>query len=296
VANQYQQFINWAGSQYGADGGVLNNIARLESGYRPHVTNNWDSNAAAGHPSTGMFQYVPATFRSYAQQAKAANPGAWRGLGGFNINNWKQQALATAWAVKNGHGSAWATYDRALKGGGGGGTSFTLPGQGRWVGGPDQKKVARIESLWGDDPTLAGLKAQKYMDANQAKWVEGPSTTVRIPGGGAPVRGGYQNRFHTLANNFGLQWDSNAPWYQNPQQGGGTHADGSYHYTGHASDWGLAKNSMAQLMQVARWARQHRGQISELFFNPLGWGIKNGRVVKGLTAAGHDDHLHLAFR
>lgn len=37
-----------------------------ESTFNPNAINNWDSNAAAGDPSRGLFQTIGATFRSYA--------------------------------------------------------------------------------------------------------------------------------------------------------------------------------------------------------------------------------------
>lgn len=38
----------------------------VESGGNPNVTNNWDSNAKAGHASTGLMQTIPSTFAAYA--------------------------------------------------------------------------------------------------------------------------------------------------------------------------------------------------------------------------------------
>ncbi len=37
---------------------------RHESGGNPNAINNWDSNAAAGHPSQGLMQTIPSTFRA----------------------------------------------------------------------------------------------------------------------------------------------------------------------------------------------------------------------------------------
>lgn len=45
---------------------AVNTIVTRESGWNPNVTNNWDSNARAGHPSTGLMQTIPSTFRQYA--------------------------------------------------------------------------------------------------------------------------------------------------------------------------------------------------------------------------------------
>jgi len=40
--------------------------AYQESGFNPNAQNNWDSNAAAGHPSKGLFQTIDSTFSSNA--------------------------------------------------------------------------------------------------------------------------------------------------------------------------------------------------------------------------------------
>jgi SLT domain-containing protein len=43
----------------------LNLIIQHESGGNPNAINNWDSNAAAGHPSQGLMQTIPGTFAQY---------------------------------------------------------------------------------------------------------------------------------------------------------------------------------------------------------------------------------------
>jgi hypothetical protein len=110
---QIKSFIKTAAKAYGADPGVLSKIAKLESGFNWNSVNNWDSNAQKGTPSKGMFQFIEPTFKSYAKDAKAANPKAWEGLGKLDWMDWRQQALTTAWAIENGHGQAWATFNRA---------------------------------------------------------------------------------------------------------------------------------------------------------------------------------------
>ena len=40
-------------------------VAQMESGFNPTVVNNWDSNAAAGHPSAGLMQFIQPTFAAY---------------------------------------------------------------------------------------------------------------------------------------------------------------------------------------------------------------------------------------
>jgi WXG100 family type VII secretion target len=44
----------------------INMIIQHESSGNPHAQNNWDSNAAAGHPSKGLMQTIDSTFNSYA--------------------------------------------------------------------------------------------------------------------------------------------------------------------------------------------------------------------------------------
>lgn len=110
---EVKDFIGKAAEAYGADPKVLSEIARRESNFKPDAVNNWDSNAKKGTPSKGMFQFIEPTFNSMAPKAKAANPKAWEGLGPLNWMDWRQQALTTAWAIKNGQGSHWATYAAA---------------------------------------------------------------------------------------------------------------------------------------------------------------------------------------
>lgn len=50
----------------GSWAGPLATIAMHESGGNPNAINNWDSNAAAGIPSQGLFQTIPPTFAAYS--------------------------------------------------------------------------------------------------------------------------------------------------------------------------------------------------------------------------------------
>lgn len=109
-----RDMIAYAADQYGADRGLLDSVARLESGYRTNVQNNWDSNAKAGIPSYGLFQFVQPTFASFAREAAKAKPGLWaRYNGNFDYRDPRQQALAAAWGFANGKASHWSTSDRA---------------------------------------------------------------------------------------------------------------------------------------------------------------------------------------
>jgi hypothetical protein len=51
----------------------LNLIIQHESTGNPNATNNWDSNAAAGHPSQGLMQEIPSVFQSNAMPGYNSN-------------------------------------------------------------------------------------------------------------------------------------------------------------------------------------------------------------------------------
>jgi TP901 family phage tail tape measure protein len=72
---------------------------------------------------------------------------------------------------------------------------------------------------------------------------------------------------------------------------GGKHVAGSYHYKGDAVD--LA-GTPAQMMAFAKKAMAEFGpKLVELFYDPLGKYVKNGRTVAG-AIGGHSDHVHIA--
>lgn len=108
-----------------------------------------------------------------------------------------------------------------------------------------------------------------------------------IPGGG-PDGGSYRDILSFAQNQFGLRIDGSN------QTTGGRHAAGSYHYSGRAVDFGDAKNSPEQLRRLARWARANRSRIKEFFYDPLGWYIKDGKIIRG-SIGGHGDHVHIAM-
>jgi phage-related protein len=53
--------------------GPLSVLIGRESGGNPNAINNWDSNAAAGHPSQGLMQTIPSTFMAYHQPGTSFN-------------------------------------------------------------------------------------------------------------------------------------------------------------------------------------------------------------------------------
>lgn len=106
-----QAIIQQAAGAYGANASGLLAVANAESSFNPTVSNNWDSNALAGTPSKGLFQFIESTFNSMSTQAMSANPSAWTGVN----RTWMDpmaQALTAAWAFTHGQGSHWATASR----------------------------------------------------------------------------------------------------------------------------------------------------------------------------------------
>lgn len=91
-----------------------------------------------------------------------------------------------------------------------------------------------------------------------------------------------------IGSQFGLRIDGSN------QTTGGRHAPGSYHYAGRAVDFGDAKNSPEKLRALAAWARKNAPRIKEFFYDPLGWYIKDGKIIKG-SIGGHGDHVHIAM-
>lgn len=68
---------------------VLHRIAQ-ESNGSPTVTNNWDSNAKAGHPSTGLLQYIQPTFDHWLPKGftNDIHNGSSQIAAMFNDSNW----------------------------------------------------------------------------------------------------------------------------------------------------------------------------------------------------------------
>jgi TP901 family phage tail tape measure protein len=76
---------------------------------------------------------------------------------------------------------------------------------------------------------------------------------------------------------------------------GGQHAPGSYHYLGRAFDASNGENTPQErayaIAAAGKWGRH----ILELFYDPLGWYIKNGQKISG-AIGDHSDHVHTAMQ
>mgnify|MGYP002797477599 CR=1 FL=1 len=89
----------------GQIGKLLRQI-QTESGGSETVVNHWDSNAAAGHPSQGLLQFIPSTFNTWAVgKYRDINKGFDQILAAINCLNHGGEG---GWGnIGNGHG--WAT-------------------------------------------------------------------------------------------------------------------------------------------------------------------------------------------
>lgn len=76
---------------------------------------------------------------------------------------------------------------------------------------------------------------------------------------------------------------------------GGTHAPGSYHYMGRAFDASNGTNTPEERAYFLDAASRWGSKILELFYDPIGWYIKNGSKVPG-AIGGHSDHVHTAMQ
>ncbi len=247
----YEQLFKQAGSAYGTDPGLLLNMGRLESGLRPDAANNWDSNATKGTPSKGLMQFIEPTFSGYARHAKEANPAAWAGVPMQWLNP-KAQALAASWAIANGHGSAWTTYDRAKAAAGNrSGSDRRISGGGMNAGPTAPVAVAQPQS--SNNAALAFvLQGSPYegmsMPQPSAPRALGSRTESPIS---APATS-YRQIQRLGQKLFGLHNDPG-----DHQTTGGSHTQGSEHYEGRAVDFGSARNTPAQLRAWYNYAKSH---------------------------------------
>lgn len=206
-----------------------------------------------------------------------------------------------------------ASYIRKLTAAlGGGGAELNAPiGLGAEMPGlpsADDPVAARLAGLGAARAGLAGEDPDT--DAARAGGLRERTASLRAARMAAmpePAGGGHDGHAHApsapgaapgmsgqeiaawAAKNFGLKATSiNRP--------GAITASGnvSNHAKGRAVDFGDAPNSPAQLRAIAAWARKNAPRIRELYFDPLGWYIKNGKIIKG-SIGGHSDHVHIAM-
>lgn len=180
-------------------------------------------------------------------------------------------------------------------------TSASLAGAD--VGMPSAQAAALRTTFRSSSPTLRNLIER----AIEQRSIASTSTTSSpTPSGGgaaaasdvAGAASGPGNSYRSLwtfLEGFGARLDNpDIDDLDNRQTIGGSHTRQSNHYAKRAIDLGDAKNDMTTMRRIAAYARRNPQHFAELYFNKLGWGIKNGRIIKGLKVDGHDDHMHLA--
>lgn len=96
IAAQIQARISYWSQQYGLDPSWLLRVGKCESEYNPSAVNR-HYYAGGGNP-TGVFQYLPDTWRGFSAEA---------GLAGASIWDYEAQAHVTAWAFSRGHSGDW---------------------------------------------------------------------------------------------------------------------------------------------------------------------------------------------
>lgn len=270
LANNYQQSFEKYGQAFGVSPQVLSNIAALESSYNPTAINLWDSNAAKGTPSYGMMQFIEPTFESFYPQAAAARPDLFRELGAKNWKDPQQQIATTAWALSQGLGGHWATYDKASKGTVSPSQGFSAPS------GVDPRGLAyaRLKALRGGagEPLLKKIGLAQQMIGQQTGLPQASGGDLSVFGEGG--RESYKPLFNHLQGKFGIRLDPGTG-----QTTGGRHVADSLHYDGRAFDIGSALNA-AQLPSIWDYLTKNRGRfgITELLWEDRGTGNEHIHV------------------
>ena len=298
--HSYSSLLNEAGSKYGVDPNFLYHVMMAESGGNPH----------AGSPAgaQGLFQFMPSTargmgitntfdprqsafgaakmFSKYIDTYKGdlrkvlaaynAGPGAVSRYGGIPPYAETRGYISKILGGYNGtgrinHGSIGIPSDNPTP----------VPGQ------VDQKRLLNITTAWARNPEMQQLLIGKELAKASMPVVAQPVQPDNKFLGGTHIGPNW------FENRFGLKrssGDHDAP---------GVHVAGSYHYR--RTPWGVAaydygdvSNNTNKFIQYANYAKQHPNSFKEFFYDPLGWYIKDGKIVKG-SIGGHGDHLHVAY-
>lgn len=106
-----------------------------ESGGSETVTNNWDSNAAAGHPSTGLLQYIQSTFEKWCVDGHTdIHKGFDQLLAMFNDSNWLADiSVSGGWGPTGHKRMSKAKNDGTAKTTNGWGWPFPSVGEGTFM-------------------------------------------------------------------------------------------------------------------------------------------------------------------
>lgn len=207
----------------------------------------------------------------------------------IDFYDWLGRAHQNAWGMRN--------VSVSKVGGGGGILGFlghALGSLGGLAGGLLSKGAGFLLNMLPGVGSLPDwLKgAGKWALGKAGSWIKNKVGGILGFGGGGVGKGmaGSIQDAIKFASGFGFGMPSLS------QLTGGQHAPGSYHYMGRAADFGFAGHSMAQMRSLFfALVSRYGSNIKELFFDPIGWYIKNGSKVSG-SIGGHGDHIHLALR
>lgn len=109
---------------------------------------------------------------------------------------------------------------------------------------------------------------------------------------------GIDSSLANLANQYGLTLQSGyrsvaqqAELYKHRSAPGSVAAPGSSLHNAHRA---IDVAPDAAAMRLIEYAKTHPWQFQELFYDPLGWSIKNGKIVNW-TIGGHTNHVHIGI-
>lgn len=120
-----------------AEVSTIKDVIKHESNGSETIVNNWDSNAAAGHPSKGLLQFIEPTFKAYAIEGYTdILKGFNQLLAMFNDSNWKSDVHTGGWGPTGSKRYDKLPVDIVPSGTGGGwGSPFPSAGHGSFSGG-----------------------------------------------------------------------------------------------------------------------------------------------------------------
>ncbi|MBF7131089.1 phage tail protein [Pediococcus pentosaceus] len=120
-----------------AEVSTIKDVIRHESNGSETIVNNWDSNAAAGHPSKGLLQFIEPTFKAYAIEGYTdILKGFDQLLAMFNDSNWNSDVHTGGWGPTGSKRYDKLPVDIVPSGTGGGwGSPFPSAGHGSFSGG-----------------------------------------------------------------------------------------------------------------------------------------------------------------
>ncbi len=156
----------------------------------------------------------------------------------------------------------------------------------------DSRRERLMSYIFKDSPFEDTIK--RLIEGENSSGSDGGSSPqpARGGGGGGGKQGKLKNwrDLQKLGRKYGLEIQGVN------QTTSGKHASNSPHYSGKAIDFGDANNSRQEFEALANYLKQNPHLVNNMIYNPLGWGILNGKVVEGASWGGHDDHMHIDVR